>query len=111
MIYYDMEKFFERKADIAARDEQGIVKDKIYFACFKNTLLHSFSPSQIKTAIKNNWIKESHIEDQNKSFRTVYLWLDTELKQRRLLPSLIESFTSFVNKYIALPFMRLFEKD
>ena len=110
MIYYRLENFFKKQADIAARDEQGLVKDKIYFSCFRNKIEKEFSHSEIKTAIKNGWLREAYINTDTQILK-VYMWLDIELKQRRLLPSLIETIKNFVIEYIVSPLMRIFEKD
>ena len=109
MSYYKMDDFFKKKAEIAFRDKKDLILgDKIHYGIFASSFENAFSNSEINLGIREGWIKKSHISKENQ-IMSVYVWLDHDLKQRRLIPSLIEKVKLFIQEKIIGPLCRWYD--
>ena len=102
MSYYEMERFFKTNAELAYRDEKGLVKDQIYLGCMSKRLEENFTKKQIETAIKEGWLKRSYIQKEGE-LRSIYAWLEHRLQQRRPVQSFFEKISTFFQEKVIGP--------
>ena len=90
--YYQLERFFKQKHDCVARDEKGIIKDKLYLACFESTIIPEMINLEIRKAVKKGLLKKSKIQTEAGIVKNIYMLMDYEPKQRGFLKSKIDTF-------------------
>lgn len=77
IIRIELARFFENKAELRARTKKGVLKDKIHRAVFAATLRDEFSESEIKRALKLDYLAVEQIWVEGTK-KTIYCWLEKE---------------------------------
>lgn len=90
--YYQLERFFKMNNDCVARDEKGLLKDKIYLACFESTLAPEMINLEINKAVKKGLLKKSKVKIETGVIKNIYMLMDYEPKQRGIIKSKIDTF-------------------
>jgi hypothetical protein len=99
MSKYALERTFFTQSKFNARDSEAsdILKDKIYKGMFHDELVKAgYTQAELTKAVRNGWLKKTHVAPNGTTLRLAYLWTQDELPQYKAWKRALDRVYRFV---------------